>query len=423
MNVMAMDRLEELRSAAVRQFEKLGYPTTRDEDWRYTNVAPIARTRFSPAAPVEALPADRLERFVLPELKGTQLVFVNGRYAPELSALAMLPHGVLVGSLGDALRLDPGCVHLFLGRLASFEEHAFTALNTAHFQDGAFVYVPGGLVLEEPIHVAHLTVPQAEPSMTSPRNVIVLQRGSRATVIESYAGLEGKPCFTNAVTEILQMDGSILDHIKVQRESSATYHIARTEVQQERDSHLRSVSISIGGLLVRNDLATTLDAPGVGCALDGLYLASGRQHVDNHTSIDHARPHGSSQELYKGILSGRASAVFNGKVIVRKDAQKTDAHQTNKNLLLSETALIDTKPQLEIFADDVRCTHGATIGQLDKDAVFYLRSRGVDLHSARGLLVYAFVSEVLDRVPVAGLRAQLEAEVLEWLEKSQGDMP
>jgi Fe-S cluster assembly protein SufD len=360
---------------------------------------------------------------VLPELKGCQIVFVNGRLAPEISVPGLLPDGVFVGRLAEALEQDAECVHAFLGRHATFEDHAFTALNTAQFKDGAFVYVPGGMSLQEPIHLVYVTVPQAEPAVTLPRSLIVLQRGSSATIVESYAGLEGGSYFTNAVTEIVQMDGSILEHIKLQREASGAFHVARTEVHQDRDSHLRSISISLGGLLVRNDLAAMLDGPGAGCSLDGLYLAGGRQHVDNHTRIDHARPHCTSQELYKGILAGRASAVFNGEVLVQKNAQKTDSQQTNKNLLLSHGALVDTKPQLEIHADDVKCTHGATIGQIDEQALFYLRSRGVDAESSRGILVYGFASEVLERIRLPELQAQLEVEVLEWLRNSDGEAP
>ena len=420
---LATDRLEGLRTGAAARFKELGYPTTRMEAWRYTNVAPISRTGFVPAARLAALPVDRLERFVLPELKGSQIVLVNGHYAPELSAQGLLPDGVLVGAIRDALGADPECVSTFLGRTADHREHAFTSLNLAEFQDGAFVYVPGGLNLEEPIHIVYLTVPQEAPAATHPRTLVVLQRGSSAKVVESYAGLEGTTYFTNAVTEIVLKDGCVLDHVRVQREARNAYHVGRTAVRQDRDSHLRSVYVSLGGLLARNEIEVQLAAPGAGCSLDGLYMATGRQHVDSQTSIDHAQPHCASQEMYKGILDGRASGVFNGKVVVRKDAQKTDAHQTNKNLLLSETAVIDTKPQLEIYADDVKCTHGATIGQLDQESVFYLRSRGISIVDARSLLVRAFANEILERIPVPQLRTQLEGEVLDWLGTGQGGAP
>jgi Fe-S cluster assembly protein SufD len=413
--------LRQLRREALGRFLALGFPTTQDEEWRNTNVAPIARTDFTLASlPERAVSAQDIEPHALPELKGCQLVFVNGHLAPGLSEVGALPDGVLIASIPEALETDPECVRHFLGRAASTEENAFTALNTAFVNDGAFLYVPGGLTLEEPLHLLYLTVPGAGPAVTHPRNLIVLQRAAKATIVETYAGIGDGRYLTNAVTELLLEDGAIAEHVKLQHESVSAWHVGSLHVHQARDSHLMSCGFSFGGELVRNDTGAVLDGPGATAEMDGLYLARGRQHVDNHTTLDHAQPHCTSSESFKGVLAGSSSAVFNGKVIVRKDAQKTDSRQSNRNLLLSEDALVNTKPELEIYADDVRCTHGATIGQLDEDSVFYLRTRGIDLESARSLLVHAFASEIVGRVRALPIRQRLEPAILAWLGQSQG---
>jgi Fe-S cluster assembly protein SufD len=377
---------------------------------------------------------------------------VNGLYQPALSTVDTLPRGVKVGSLAAALDTDFERVETHLARCARFEDHAFVALNTALMEDGAFVHIPRGVVVEEPIHLLFIGTAGADPMVSHPRNLIVAEENSQATVIESYVGGQVFGCsgvqvfgsdkdapafdvagpehlntrtpehpipyFTNAVTEIIAAENAVLDHYKVQRESEAAFHVATLQVQQGRSSNFTSHSISVGGALVRNDIRVVLDGPGGEATLNGLYIVNGRQHVDHHTVIDHAKPHCNSHELYKGILDGHATAVFNGKIYVRPDAQKTDAKQTNQNLLLSRDAVIDTKPQLEIFADDVRCTHGATVGRLDEDALFYLRSRGIGLAEARSLLTYAFASDVLARIKVEPLRTQLEELLFARLSKS-----
>jgi Fe-S cluster assembly protein SufD len=421
-----------LRREAMARFGELGFPTTKDEEWKYTSVAPIARTAFRPAGreaadgplPVGLTP----ERLPFGGVARCRLVFVNGHFAPQLSTLdaggggtprsgvgaAHLPRGLAAGSLAAALETDFGRVQEHLGRYARYHDRAFVALNTAFMEDGAFVRIPRGAVVEEPIHLLFIGSANGAPVISHPRVLIVAEENSQATVIETYTGVEDRagagahPYFTNTVTEIVAAENAVLDHYKVQRESEAAFHVATQWVQQARSSNFSSHAISLGGSLVRNDIMAVLDGPGIESTLNGLYVVGGQQHVDTHTAIDHAQPYCNSHELYKGILDGHATAVFNGKIFVRQDAQKTDAKQTNQNLLLSRDAVIDTKPQLEIFADDVRCTHGATVGQLDADALFYLRSRGIGEAEARGLLTYAFASDILGRIKVAPLRTALE---------------
>jgi Fe-S cluster assembly protein SufD len=441
--------IHQIRKAAISRFSELGFPTTRLEEWKYTNVAPIAKTRFKRAeCEVNGLMAEALARATLGESACAQLVFVNGHFSRELSSLRSLPEGVKAGSLEAAWGSDPASIEPHLARHASYHDHAFVALNTAFMKDGAFVYVPKGKVVELPIHLLFFsTAPvglaqdrpvglaQERPASTElsagpstqlrtgfdsaqdrpgtavvsyPRNLIVADDGSQAMIVESYVGVGTNVYLTNTVTEIVGGKNAVIDYYKLQRESEEAFHIATVQAHLDRSSNFSSHSIDLGGALVRNDLNATLDGEGIECTLDGLYMVTGRQHVDNHTRIDHVKPHCSSRELYKGLLDGKSRGVFNGKIYVHKAAQKTDAKQTNKNLLLSEGATINTKPQLEIYADDVKCTHGSTIGQLDQDAVFYLRSRGLDLATARNLLTYAFASEMVGRIKVEPVRAQIE---------------
>jgi Fe-S cluster assembly protein SufD len=282
------------------------------------------------------------------------------------------------------------------------------ALNTAFAEDGALIEIPRGLVVEEPIHLLFVSTPGTEPAVSHPRNLILAGRESQATIIEAYVGLGDGVYFTNAVSEIVTAEGAVIDHYKLQGESEKAFHVATVQGLQERSSSLNSHNLSFGAALTRNDVNSVLDAEGAECTLNGLFVVAGRQHVDNHTTLDHAKPHCNSHELYKGILDGQAVGVFNGKIMVRKEAQKTNAIQSNKNLLLSEGAVINTKPQLEIYADDVRCTHGATVGQLDRDALFYMQTRGIAREAARDLLTYAFAGDLFDRVNVATVRNRLD---------------
>ncbi len=416
--------LHALRQAAIERFAELGFPTTRDEEWRYTNVAALARGSFRLPNGAGTLVTPLLEGLASEygeSAYAARLVFVDGRWSPELSAVGSLPQGVRAGSLSAALAETPELLEPHLGKYAGFADHPFVALNTAFFQDGAFLHVPRGAAVEQPILLLFLaTSPDgAESLVTHPRSLIVAGESSQATVVEVYAGQGGRGHWTNAVTEVVTCPGSSIDHYRLQQEHLRAFHVATLQVQQERDSVFSSHAFALGGGLARTDVNAFLDGEGIECTLNGLYLGAGEQVIDNHTRIDHARAHCASHELYKGILDDRSRGVFNGKIFVHQDAQKTDAKQTNNALLLSEDAEIDTKPQLEIYADDVRCTHGATIGQLDPDALFYLRSRGIEREAARNLLTYAFASEIVERVRVDALRERLEKLVLARLGGSQ----
>jgi Fe-S cluster assembly protein SufD len=386
--------IEELRGSAFERFTELGFPTAHDEEWRFTNVAPIARTAFVPAAPATTPNVDAL----VPYAEGIRLVFVNGWLVERTAGPCKgLEAGLLTEQAVPHLdQYAPG--------------NAFAALNTAFLDQAALVRVARGAVVKPAIHLVYLTAPGAAPVVTHPRTLVVVEAGAQCTVVESYAGTGAY--FTNAVTEVVAGEGAVVDHYKVQNESPAAFHVATLQAALGRSANFASCSISLGAALARNDIGAAL-SEGADAVLDGLYLAGGTQHVDHHTTIDHARPHATSRELYKGILDGRASAVFNGKVLVRKDAQKTDSRQTNQNLLLSAEAVIDTKPELEIFADDVRCTHGATIGQLDAESLFYLQSRGIGKQQARSLLTFAFAQDIVDRIKIQSLKNSLERVLLE----------
>jgi Fe-S cluster assembly protein SufD len=405
------DWLRASRRAALNRFKDLGFPTTRDEEWKYTSVRPIVEGEFS-ALHETPFSAEDLAAIPLANSVACRLVFVNGRYRPELSRIPALPGGVTLTNLASAASSGNPAVERHLGQYARTEVNAFVALNTALWQDGGYLYVSRGVALEEPIHLLFVGSGSSDNQV---RNLIVMEENSQATVQETYAGSNGQVYFTNAVTEVACAEGANLDHDRVNLESDTAYHIATHQSRQEKASVLTSHSITMGSALTRNDLNAVLAGEGIESTLDGLYVATGRQHVDNHTAIDHAMPHCNSFELYKGILADRSTGVFNGKIFVRLDAQKTDSKQTNQNLLLSRDATINTKPQLEIFADDVRCTHGATVGQLDEDALFYLRARGIGEHDARNMLVYAFANDVLERIHIEAVREELERLLYEKL--------
>jgi Fe-S cluster assembly protein SufD len=409
--------LEPVRRAAAERFAAVGFPTARDEEWRFTPITPIARTNWHQAPAVAArLPADRLAPFVFGHPEWSTLVFVNGAYSRVLSRVSELPRGVLVGSLAEALRGDGSLLEAHLTRHAPIEGSPFTALNTAGFRDGGLVHVPAGLDLDRPVHFVYLTTADAEGVAIHPRNLIVVERGARAAVIESYVTLVPDGLYwTNPVTEVAAAAGSWLEHTRIQRESERAYHVGLTQVNQQRDSHYRSFSMAMGAALARHNLHVRLNDENIETLMYGLYLTRGDQVVDNHTAIFHDQPNCRSWEVYKGVLDGRSRAVFNGKVLVQPAAQKTDAKQTNRNLLLSDLAKVDTKPQLEIFADDVKCTHGATVGRLDDTALFYARSRGIPQDSAERLLTYAFAAEVIEEVALEPVRDELDRLVLDRL--------
>jgi Fe-S cluster assembly protein SufD len=402
--------VQALRRLGIERFAALGFPTLRQEEWRFTNVAPIARGTFvRPENDPDAADPARLS--VLELETSARLVFVDGRFSAKLSKIDELPSGTIVTSLAEALAQTPDQVLPWLGRLTGVagpkEDHPFVALNAAFLRDGAFVLVPRGAVIEKPIHLLFLSSGTADRATYSfPRNLIVAGENSQVTVVETYSGDGVYLCCP--VTEMVAGPAAVIDHYKLQRESRDAFHLATFQIEGERSATPSSHSISIGGGLVRNDVVAVLNGEGIDCILNGLYLADGRQLVDNHMRVEHAKAHCDSHELYKGILDGKARAVFNGLIHVHPGAQKTDAKQSNRNLLLSSEAIANSNPQLEIFADDVKCTHGSTVGQLDEDAIFYLRSRGIGAEAARSLLTYAFASDIVERIKVDSVRHDLE---------------
>jgi Fe-S cluster assembly protein SufD len=400
----APEWLRRLRREGFERFLALGFPTTRVEDWKYTDVSEIARRAFRVA---EGPPPSATDLESLRLGLGTELVFWNGRLVPGASRWSSLPSGVRVGSLAEAIREADGLVREHLGRYAVPDVATFVALNLGFLRDGAFVHLPRGVSLPEPLHLVFVSSPARANEMSCPRILVVLEEGTEATIVESWIGNAEETFLANPVTEVSLGSGASLTHVRVLEETGRIHHVAAVVVRQERSSRLRSHVVTFGASLARIDLETVLDAEEAEANLDGLYVADGTTHVDHHTTIDHRRPGGTSRELYKGILDGRATGVFNGKVYVRPGAAKTDAHQLNKNLLLSDDAEVDTKPQLEIFTDDVKCSHGAAIGRLDEQALFYLRSRGIGADEARALLVRAFANEIVERVPVEVLRGRL----------------
>lgn len=397
--------LRTARASAFGRFLERGFPTTRDEEWKFTNVAPLAQIEWRRAAVVPA-PATTVP-FSTASIRA---VIINGRVSREHSTLATLPPGVTISTKQEAWDTMPAHEGPSLK-----SDHPFVLLNTAFFEDGIFVHIAPKTIVTEPIHIVCVAEPGAEPTMVLPRVFVVVGEQAQVSLVESYTGREGAPVLTTAVTEFLVGPGAVVDHVKVQQEAATTFHMASTFVHLHRASRFTSQAVTFGGRIARNDISATLAGEGAECTLNGLYVADGETLVDTHTTIDHAQPHCPSHEVYKGILAGKARGVFNGKIIVRPDAQKTDAKQTNKALLLSPDATINTKPQLEIFADDVKCTHGATIGQLDDDQLFYLQARGIGRVDARNMLIHAFASDVLNGIPHADLRDQLEAALVSKL--------
>jgi len=417
--------LHDLRKNAIKRFAELGFPATKLEDWKYTNVAPLARIPFQAAEfRWDGLTGDRLLELPLAHSAFSEccsrIVFVNGHYSPQLSS-ANIPERITIGSLASAIKQNSQGVRQHLASSAVYQDQAFVALNTAFIEDGAYINVPDGVNAEMPIYILFVSTSD-EPIASHPRCLIIVGENSQASIIEDYLALGAGANLTNAVTEITARQNSRIEHYSLQAQDENSYHFSTISVDQKRSSSFTAHSVSLGGALVRNDLNVALNGEGAECTLNGLYLAAGKQHVDNHTVIDHVQPHCASRELYKGILDDQSSAVFNGTIIVRKDAQKTDARQSNKNLLLSEGATINSKPQLEINADDVKCAHGTSIGHLDDDSVYYLRSRGVGLAEARTVLTYGFANDVLNRMKVDAVRVRLECALLARLSGGHAPM-
>src|SRR5438552_78537 len=402
----APDWLKDLREGSIARFHDLGFPNMKQEAWRFTSVAPIAEGAFDLAKPPTRIPSlEEIRRFLVLEA-GYRLVFVDGFFQRSLST----PFFDDVQSLAHVVTHRQDLVRQHLAKYAATQDRPFSALNTAFVSDGAFVHVPAKATVAEPVQLVFLTTGDKQV-VTHPRNLVVIEREARAAIVETYASLAGSAYWTNAVTEIVVGDGARLDYHRVQRESDRAYHVAATQSHQGRDSPINPHFVAFGGKLARHDIGAVMAGPGGTLILNGLYLLAGQQHADHHTTIDHAADHCQSHEYFNGVLDEKSRGVFTGRIIVRPGAQKTDSKQTNNNLLLSTDAHADSQPQLEIYADDVKCTHGSTVGPLDPRALFYLRSRGIGEHEARRLLTYGFAAEILGRMDVASLRLQLDAIV------------
>jgi Fe-S cluster assembly protein SufD len=417
--------LRQLREEAWTRFHAKGFPTTQDEDWRFTNLAALAKIPFQRAAEGKSAVAARdVEPF---RVSGAacRLVFVNGHFAPKLSEMGSLPKGLEICSLESAIdcgmigAAPEGCasdgIEQHLGRYADVRRDAFTALNSALWEDGAYVRVRRGANLSQPVHLLYVSAGAGAEIMTHPRTLIVAEPTSHAAVIEDYVSLGSEAAFSNSVTELVAGQDAVVSHFLIERENLEAFNISTLRLELARGANVSSHSILLGGGLVRNNVHPVLSGEGAECLINGLFVGAGTQHLDNYMLVEHAQPQCGSRQFYNGILDGSARGVFHGRIVVHKDAQKTDAKQTNRNLLLSDNARIDTKPQLEIYADDVKCTHGATIGQIEEEQLFYLRSRGIDEVAARNTLLYAFAAECLDRMHEPAAREFAEGLIRERL--------
>jgi Fe-S cluster assembly protein SufD len=409
--------VERLREGAFGRFEELGFPTTDEEEWKYTNVAPVARKAFRPAAPAKVeLESAAVETFVSAEASRSRLVFVNGVFSAEHSSLEAIPQTVVAGELGAALAGEHAALLWeHLGRLSGEGSGAFDALNTAFHVGGALLHVPAGVVVEAPVQLLFLTAQGEEESASFPRVLVVAERDSRLDIIETYAAVGDAEYFTGAVVEVFVGEGARVTHYKVQDEAGGGFHIASTRAEVSKDGAYDLTTVTLGARLSRHDIEVALVSPGAECRVDGLYIVGDGQHADTHSLIDHREPNCASRQNYKGILDGKSRAVFNGRVYVHEGASGTDAQQSNKNLLLSADARVDTKPQLEIYNDDVKCSHGATVGQLEEEELFYLLSRGLHPDLARNLLTYGFAEEIVASIKFESIRAQLDGAILNRL--------
>jgi len=404
-----------LRLKGRESFAALGLPNRRQEEWRFTGLKAIENGIFEPPTAV----ASRIDVTPLRVEDAGLLVFVDGIFAPDVSEIGDLPDGVVVSNLILGATSGSEAVSQHLSSLAPLEDHSFAALNTALIADGAFIHIPAGMELERPVQLVFISGSGGRSTLSAPRILIVAEAGSRATVVEQHIG-DGGASLSCPVAEIVLKDGASLEHVVVQEEDLSAHHLAVRQLRLARGSRYSGQAISLGGALARTDIGVVLEGDGAEASLDGLYLIDGTQQADTHLTVRHASANCNSHQLYKGILGGRAKAVFNGRIMVDQDAQKTDAKQSNRNLLLSDDAVVNSNPQLEILADDVRCTHGSTIGRLDEDALFYLRSRGIGRADAIQLLTLAFAGEILERIPVEGLRGRLEEKVASRLAAISG---
>jgi len=407
--------LRRLREEAQNRFSAKGFPSPREEEWKYTAIAPLEKKRFMPAAgsPAGCADANALTRLRLAD--AWSLVFVDGIYSAEHSVTAGLPEEVTATSLADALERHPDRVEDGLNRIVPEEAHGFIAFTAAYFRDGAFVHVPAGRILDKPLQVIHFSTRPDGLAVT--RHLIALERNAEASIVETYAGTEDLSYLTASITEISVGENATLNHYKLQSETAKSYHFGAIYARQARSARFRQHHLAFGGLLARTEIHAHL-GHAAECELDGLFLGTGRRHLDTQTSIHHQAPYGISRETYRGIAGNRARGVFSGRIVVHPDAQKTDSEMSNRNLLLSEDAEIDSKPQLEIHADDVKCAHGVTVGQLDPEAVFYLESRGVDETTARNMLTFAFANEMVEKIRLNSLKRLVQGELLSFLPQS-----
>ena len=411
-----------LRREAISGFGKLGFPTLSDEEWRFTNLAALRRSSFSIAGNgISGVSEKSVDSCGFAGLDCLRLVFVNGRFASSLSDAGDAGEGVLVKSLSEAIREQGDLVREHLARYADYEKDAFISLNTSYFEDGVFVHVPDGTVLEKPVHVLHVSTDEDRPLFINPRNLIIVGQSSAARVIEHYVSASQSVYFSNVVTEVVCAENANLEHYRLEFESRKAFNFSTLRVNQQKNSNIASHSILCGGAIVRNNVHPVLAGEGCNSDIYGLFISEGRQHMDNFMRVEHASPHCDSRQFYNGVLDDRSKGVFHGRILVHEGAEKTDAKQTNRNLLLSDTAQIDTKPQLEIYNDDVKCTHGATIGQMDEEALFYLRSRGIPMRKAKIIMLRAFTSETLEHMSIDSVREVLESVVMKWFEQRLQD--
>jgi Fe-S cluster assembly protein SufD len=410
--------LRPLRKAGMASFAELGFPTLQNEDWRFTNVAPIAQLLFSPAreAVVNGAETKAIKESAFVKLSGHRLVFVNGFFSAKLSSRKPVSGGVKIENLSAALANDSALIEKHLGRYAQTKGNAFAALNQAFFTDGAFIHVPAGVEVAGAIQLVHISSAKNSGEAIQPRNLIIAEANSKLTVVESYISTVNAAYFTNVVTEIVVGENAFVEHVKLQDEAVSAFHIATIAGEFGRTSSVNVHSFALGAKLSRTNIRTKLAGEGLECVLNGLYLTRGEQLADHHMIVEHAQPNCASHEYFNGILDDKSKGVFHGRILVQQIAQKTDAKQTNKNLLLSDDATADTKPQLEIYADDVKCTHGATIGQLNDESIFYLRSRGIGMDTARQMLIHAFAGEIINRVKCESAREELDKLVWGRLE-------
>jgi Fe-S cluster assembly protein SufD len=416
LNGQSKSFLQTIRKEGLKQLSVLDFPTTRNEEWKYTDVSPVLKQFFVPAvnSPAAVFSKEEIKKHLFVDFDFHLLVFINGLFSKELSEIGDLPSGVVVGSLNKITIDNPELIKNYINKV-SVIDNAFNALNTAYAFDGAVIIIPDGKIIEKPVQILYINTSNEDFILSSPRNLVVAGKNSQVSIVANYTGSGSKAYFSNIITEVYADEYSLVDYYKIENEINEAFHIEKFQVKQKNNSIVNHYNITFGGALIRNDINSLLDGQHTETHYYGIYLANGSQQMDNHTFIDHAKPNCMSNELYKGILDGNSRGVFNGKIIVRKDAQKTNAYQQNKTILLSKSAKIDTKPQLEIFADDVKCSHGATVGQLDDVSEFYIRSRGVPQELAKSMLIRAFANDVIEKIKIEQLRLQINRMIFQHL--------